>query len=360
MINFIDTLSNFRIFGLCVAVILFFFSFIKLRNYDFPKSISLFLILFSILIFIFSLNPKVINIFIYYFEDFNKPLGRIIIILIIFFIVLVFFILRSFNDLNNKISELKLNFEYNLDYSKILNVNKNKILNSYVILIPSYNEEKNLKILIKKIPKKIYNKRIFTIIINDGSTDRTEEIIKNTFKKSNMLSIKNNTNLGGGESLRKGFEFLKKIGFKGNLITMDADCQHDPNEIKNLLYPIIKNDFDITLGSRVKGMHQATSKTRLIGIYFFSNLFSILFGKKFTDISNGFRAMKFEKIKKIHFYEKQYHTCEFLIKCLKNNLKIKEVGVSVKKRYSGISKKGNNLFYGFNFFKVLTYSFLFR
>ncbi len=120
---------------------------------------------------------------------------------------------------------------------------------SISIVIPAYNESKNLPILISEIYKYLDNKLIFEIlIIDDCSTDNTTEIINNLLP-GNIFLIKNKQNLGQSFSIIKGIEKAKNK----TIVTIDADLQNNPKDILNLYKKYINNvDLKLVGGIRVK------------------------------------------------------------------------------------------------------------
>ena len=129
--------------------------------------------------------------------------------------------------------------------------------------------------------------------------------------------------------------------------------QHRPEDIPYLLKPILNNEADFVVGSRILGHREPDSLFRLSGVYTFGWLISLLLGKKITDPSSGFRAFKMSSTSKINLLEDQYHTSELIIEAIKKDLRIKEVPITILKRKYGKSKKGRDWIYGFYFAKTI-------
>jgi hypothetical protein len=134
---------------------------------------------------------------------------------------------------------------------------------------------------------------------------------------------------------------------------MDADGQHRPEDIKNLLLPIIEDQYDCVIGSRILGDREKASWLRITGVYFFGRIVSVLLGKKITDPSSGFRAFRMEAMASIRLHEDQYHTSELIIEAVRKGLRIGEVPITILKRKYGQSKKGKDLAYGFHFARII-------
>ena len=96
------------------------------------------------------------------------------------------------------------------------------------------------------------------------------------------------------------------------VLTMDGDGQHRPNEIERLVKPILDDEVDIVIGSRLLGQCERDSKIRWIGIHLFNFIINLLAGTRITDCSNGFRSFRVESLKKIVLLQDQFHTAELI------------------------------------------------
>ena len=124
------------------------------------------------------------------------------------------------------------------------------------IIIPCYNEKNTLTKLINKVLSSLsnYNLNLYEIlIVDDGSTDGTAEIIKLNFSKKNYFkTFFHDKNLGKGAAIKTAKNFLS-----GDIIIIqDADLEYNPDDYENLLKPILNEDFKVVYGSRVKGLIQ--------------------------------------------------------------------------------------------------------
>ena len=201
-------------------------------------------------------------------------------------------------------------------------------------IIPCYNEEKRLVKFLNRI-KQFKNKRkdIDFFFIDDGSTDNSSNLIKkNKFK---FKKLKKNT--GVGKALIEGYIYAKRNKYS-ILVHLAGNGKMDPFQINKMLKPIKENDYDFVSGSRFlkKGGTKNTPLYRLFLIYSFSFFISILFRKKITDASCGFRAFKlnifnnFNKKynnKKLYTYGYEYYTFGKIISQKKK--KFKEISVSM-------------------------------
>lgn len=150
------------------------------------------------------------------------------------------------------------------------------------IVIPAKNEALSLVSLIPKILEHQPDAEI--IVVNDGSTDNTSEICQ----ENNVIEILNPYSMGNGAAIKAGARETT-----GNIIVfMDADGQHDPQDIKRLLSEI-DNGFDLVVGARDKTSQ--ASAGRSIANRFYNKLASWMVGHPVKDLTSGFRAVRREK-----------------------------------------------------------------
>jgi len=172
------------------------------------------------------------------------------------------------------------------------------------LLIPAYNEEKYIEEVIENSSK--YEMDI--IIIDDGSIDSTASIVESLIPAYDpyLKLIRHSRNLGKGQALITGFEYIKKNNYFG-VITLDADGQHDTKEIINFLEVIIKKDPDLIIGDRL-GNTAGMPFIRLATNVFTSWIISKIAGKKISDVQSGYRYLKTGALKKIKLKTKNFDT----------------------------------------------------
>ncbi|MCD4759557.1 glycosyltransferase family 2 protein [archaeon] len=197
------------------------------------------------------------------------------------------------------------------------------------IIIPSYNEEKNILILHKEITKTLSKlKKSYEIIfINDGSTDKSEEILNN-IKDNNTKVIHFRKNFGQTAAIDAGFKASKgKV-----IITMDGDLQNDPKDIPKLLNSIEKG-YDIIAGWREKRKDsfkiRSISKVAKI-------LRKILLNDKLQDSGCTMRAYKKECIKDLNLYGEMHRFIHVILRA--KGFKIAQIKVNHRKRKFGKTK----------------------
>jgi glycosyltransferase involved in cell wall biosynthesis len=219
---------------------------------------------------------------------------------------------------------------------------------SVSVVIPAYNEEKNIEEILFRTNKtmEIMGIPYEIIVVDDGSTDKTRLLAE----RHKAIILTNGTNKGKGDALKRGFQ--NAIG--NIIITMDADGSHQPEEIPRLLKPLL-NGADIVAGSRFLGRQQRGSVKRLhiLGNHLFNFLIFLLTKKHITDSQTGFRAYKKRVIQEIEFTSDGYEVeTELTVKTLKNGYLIQEEPITCEKRKNGISRL-NALFDGSKILKTI-------
>ena len=171
-----------------------------------------------------------------------------------------------------------------------------------IVLLPAYNEEKSFPPLLEKLEKTLIQtgEEFKLLICNDGSTDRTAEMLLEYSKKLPVEVIEHSINRGLGESSRDLFERAVEIGKKGDLIIrMDCDDTHEPKYIPNILNKLGQG-YDVVIASRFEkgGGQMGVNGYRAI-ISRCANLFMKLFFpvKGLREYSCGYRGYRYEKIK---------------------------------------------------------------
>ena len=210
-----------------------------------------------------------------------------------------------------------------------------------VAVIPALNEENSIGDIILSTQKYVNH----IIVLNDGSSDRTGEIVS----KLKINLINNPYKKGKGNALRSLFKEAVKYD-PDIIVSLDADGQHDPSEIPKLIKPIIFNGMDMVIGSRfLKGSITDISLLRSIGLNFINFLHYFLFSSQIKDTQSGFRSFS-KRAFNIVLQSKENGygiESEQLIIALNEGYKILEVPVNIK--YNGLHKtsKMNFIKHGF-------------
>ena len=342
-------MSALRIFGCLIGIMGLLTTFIVYRGTRWNRSNFIMLALLNISLIAVTLNPNILNELRDALSLHAAYRGRILALLILSNLFLMFYIF--FTKL--KLDSIHYQFDRLVRSLGGREIEQNlaliQCIQPAMILIPAYNEGENLKALLPLIPRQIEGIPVGVLVVDDGSDDDTFSIAS---EMSGICAVKSIINRGGGAALRLGYDILRKAGVQ-YCITMDADGQHRPEDIKALLAPIIENHYDCVIGSRVLGGHQQSNRLRIMGVYVFGRIVSVLLGKKITDPSSGFRAFRMDAIASIQLHEDQYHTSELIIEAVKKGLRIGEVPITILKRKYGKSKKGKDLAYGFHFARII-------
>ena len=152
-------------------------------------------------------------------------------------------------------------------------------------IIPAHNEEDSIAEVIAEI--QFANPRIDILVVNDASTDGTSNAARKTGVRVADLPI----NLGIGGAVQTGFKIARQLGYE-IVIQIDADGQHDPRSIEDIVKPLLNGEADVSIGSRhMSHGNQESTFTRDAGIRFFSWLTSWIISQRVTDCSSGFRAL---------------------------------------------------------------------
>ena len=199
------------------------------------------------------------------------------------------------------------------------------------IIIPCFNEKNYIEEIVKKVlEQNNISKEI--IIVDDGSTDGTTEILKKKIKTKVNKIIFLEKNLGKGNAIKEAIKFVN-----GEIILIqDADLEYNPKDYNKMISPFISNDADVVYGSRFisndsrRVIYFANTVANKILTFFLNCLLNL----NFTDVETGYKAFKTELVKKIYLNEKGFgFEIEITIKLSKIKAIFYEVGIS----YSGRS-----------------------
>ncbi|MEM4649593.1 MAG: glycosyltransferase family 2 protein [Candidatus Bathyarchaeia archaeon] len=193
-----------------------------------------------------------------------------------------------------------------------------------IACIPAYNEEATIAKVIIQAQKYVDK----VILCDDGSTDYTGLIAE----KLGAEVIKHERRLGKGAALRSLFKKAEDLE-AGVVVTLDADGQHDPNDIPKLIKPILNDEADVVIGSRYIGeepIGEGMPKQRKLGLKTVNGFVKRLGKLPVRDTQSGFRAYSFKALKAIMPSEMDMSVdSEILMKAAEKGLRIIEVPIKV-------------------------------
>ena len=199
----------------------------------------------------------------------------------------------------------------------------------YSIIIPVYNEQKALPVLIDRLYK--INQKIEIIFIDDGSTDKTNEILKKNTDRFKI--IENKTNIGKGASLQKGI--LASI--KKNIFLMDGDLEVDTKSIPDLIKKFESNDSDALIGVRWNRFELQPFEINRLGNFIINEIFNFIYKTNFSDILCCIKIIKSDKIKMFKIKSKNFEIESELMRIIAIN-KISFIEEKVKYSRRDISE----------------------
>lgn len=192
------------------------------------------------------------------------------------------------------------------------------------IIIPVYNEAKTVDILLNRVfLAKLPHWKKSVIVIDDGSTDGTNEVLQ---KWNNTCTILlQGKNKGKGAALREGFKHAQ-----GDIILIqDADLEYHPDDYKILLAPFDNTSVHIVYGSRFLGSHLSTMYIYAMGNKFVTWVTNILFNTNITDMETGYKAFRKDVLASLHLRANRFDfEPEFTAQVLKAGYQIYEVPIS--------------------------------
>ena len=205
------------------------------------------------------------------------------------------------------------------------------------IIVPAFNEEGSIKDTVSQILDVISSECINgeVIIVDDGSTDRTGQILDELSRNTNRVKVLHHRkNLGKTEALAKGFNQSK-----GDVIIFfDADLQYDPKDIPRYIEKILVDNYDVVTGWRTT-RSQAEPLPKLVAGRIFNSINRILFRMPIHDFNCGLRGFKAEVLENIPFRAGNHRN--ILITAESLGYKISEIPVIERARIHGKSKYGS-------------------
>jgi glycosyltransferase involved in cell wall biosynthesis len=195
------------------------------------------------------------------------------------------------------------------------------------VIIPAYNAGTSLRALLSGVQKHVPLRDV--VLVDDGSTDETAGIAA----EAGVVLLSHKVNLGKGAALRTAFRYVVESGLYDSAVTMDADLQHDPEDMPKFLAAWLGNQGDVILGSR-RRLGSGMPIHRVLSNTITSALVSARTGVKIRDSQTGFRLLGREVMDTVRFEADGYVAeTEILIRAAKMGFRIS--GVPIATIYGG-------------------------
>ena len=206
------------------------------------------------------------------------------------------------------------------------------------IVIPIYNEKDTLKLILQKVRAvDLGHTQKEYLLIDDGSTDGTRDILAELQKESSDLKIiLKEKNSGKGATLKVGFEHATG----DYVIVQDADLEYDPEDYKKLVRVLAEEGVDVVYGSRFSGTYKDMSNLHYYGNKMLTLVTNLVFGVLLTDMETCYKLIPSSFLKKIKIKSSRFNfEPEITAKILKAGLHIREVPISYSGRSFSEGKK---------------------
>lgn len=199
------------------------------------------------------------------------------------------------------------------------------------VIIPAYNEADSIGLVVRDVPEFVDE----VIVVSNNSTDNTQKVAAQA-----GATVVQESRKGYGYACLKGMEYIDQLPEKPEIIVfLDGDYSDYPEELENIVEPILKRDVDLVIGARVKRWREKGAMTfpQIFGNWLATSLMKLFFNARFTDLG-PFRAIKYDKLLDLKMEDKTYGwTVEMQLKALKKNYSYEEVPVHYRNRI-GVSK----------------------
>lgn len=215
------------------------------------------------------------------------------------------------------------------------NTQMNKSDYTLSIVIPCYNEEKNIKALVERVLQSpIKNKEI--IVVDDKSTDGTKEVLEKEIRPLVSKILYHDVNGGKGAALKTGF--AQATG--DIVIIQDADLEYDPSEYPKVIAPILEGEADVCYGSRFLHNKAKGYMANQIANKFLTSLSNLFTHLHLTDMETCYKAFKREIIQAVDIKENRFgFEPEITAKVARMHAKVAEVSISYNPRTNEEGKK---------------------
>ena len=199
------------------------------------------------------------------------------------------------------------------------------------VIIPAHNEANSIANVINDIPDMVDE----VIVVSNNSNDDTEIVAKKA-----GATVLTESRKGYGYACLKGMDYIAQQPTKPDIIVfLDGDYSDYPEQLTEIVTPILNKNKDFVIGARVKRLREDGSMTipQIFGNWLATTLMRWFFGSRFTDLG-PFRAIKYEKLLALNMKDKTYGwTVEMQLKALRQNFDYEEIPIKYRNRI-GVSK----------------------
>lgn len=203
-----------------------------------------------------------------------------------------------------------------------------------IVFMPAHNEESNIGAVIARVPRLFHPEyTVEVVVIDDGSKDNTVAAAKQA-GADYIISFEKNRGLGA--AVREGLAQCCRLNADIGLM-IDADNEYPPEQIPDVIAPIIANHADYTFGSRFKGQIQGMKLHRRLGNYAFTLLQSLLLRKWIYDGQSGMRGFSREAMEKAVIIHDYNYAQVLTLNLMRQGFRLAEVPISYQVRTKGQS-----------------------
>lgn len=200
------------------------------------------------------------------------------------------------------------------------------------VVIPAYNEEASIAYVVNDIPKDLVRN---IVVCENNCTDNTAEVARQAGAIVVSQPLK-----GYGNACLKGMEYISNLQDPPDiLVYLDGDYSDHPEQMTDLVAPIVANEADFVIASRAMGQLEkgAMMPQQVFGNWLATTLIKLFYGITFTDLG-PFRAIKYDKLMEIEMEDKTFGwTVEMQVKAAKHKFRCLEIPALYRKRI-GVSK----------------------
>ncbi len=202
------------------------------------------------------------------------------------------------------------------------------------VIVPVYNERETVREILERVRAVEVEKEI--IVIDDGSTDGTRDILREEEGRGDVRVIYHPQNRGKGAAIRTGLEHAT-----GDVVLIqDADLEYDPRDYPRLLQPILEGRAEVVYGSRFRGRCESMLFWHALGNKLLTLATNLIYGAALSDMETCYKVFKAEVIKSIPLRARRFEfEPEVTAKVLKRGYRIHEVPISYSGRKHHEGKK---------------------